>query len=244
MCASLDFRIFHLGSVFFFFFLLWQFPHTLFVRSAYGEIGQWCDRSTSMHAICEMLTSSDDFVVINMVSVWHTENHQIGTETTNNQNKIKTFCVHIIHFGLWFGEWHYPPHFIWCFYSFVLFAVCVLPNGPVSLSLLLSLDDGHMKLHSVLCRVIHFVVKHICTCWCHGPMESPWAIKSWTKWEKKPQNKYTLCLLNCSMSNIVPFYLRLITFSFRFILKNGKVWRSYTRDNDSNKITNHKNSKV
>lgn len=47
--------------------------------------------------------------------------------------------------------------------------------------------------------------------------------------ELKPQNKYILCLFNCSVSNIVPFYLRLIT------LTNEKVRKSCTRGRQGEK---------
>lgn len=126
---------------------------TLFVRSAYG------DRSVlrPAHAICEMLTSSVDFVVINMVFLWHTEIHQIGTETANNQNKIKTFYVHIIHFGLWFCDT--TPHFIWCSYSFRYSGFCLLS---------VCFRQQSVVRAAVTCMYISLFLCHYCYHWDDG----------------------------------------------------------------------------
>lgn len=128
----------------------------------------WYDRNMSMHAICEMLTSSVDFVVELMWFLCVIQ-RIIRLAQKPQTIKIKTFSVHIIHFGF-VALWHYivtPLRLT--FYSFVLFVVFSANASHIHFlicpSLLPSLDT-YSKQYSILCSVIHFEVKHIYTSWC------------------------------------------------------------------------------
>lgn len=62
-------------------------------------IGMWVLwPDSNVHTISEMLISSVDFVVINMVSLWCTRSHQIGKNHIIKP-KYSTLRAHIIYFG-------------------------------------------------------------------------------------------------------------------------------------------------
>lgn len=186
-------------------------------------------------------------------SDWHRNRKQ------SKQNK-NVLCAHYTF--RFVVLWHYATlHLMLLLIPLfrLLFALCVFSAAkcgpgsshmyvhfPVSLSLLLSLGWWtHMrwgKLHSVLRRTIHSV-----SCSEHTFAHDDDVMKQWNhrgqsraqQKELKPQNKYILCLFNCSVSNIVPFYLRLITLTNEKVRKSctrGRQGEKYDYDYDSNTV--------